>query len=180
MLTRKSLSAVGTTLVLAVGGISVASADHMMGRGMWDPETMMGMDGRGMMSPGMGGYGMGPGMMGPGMGGYGMMGPGILDLDPAQRTQIQKIQQDARKKHFDLMTQLGQEQYKLQDLYMADKRDPKAIGEQYKKVQEVQRLLVEASVDTQNRTENVLTEEQKNQLRGAGHWWGGMSRMHER
>jgi Spy/CpxP family protein refolding chaperone len=138
----------------------------MMGPGMMGP----GMMGPGMMGPGM----MGPGMMGPGMMGPGMMGMGVLDLDQGQRAQIAKIQQDARKKHWDLMAQLNQEQYKLQELYLADKRDPKAIGDEYRKIGEIQRQMVEAWVDSQNRIEGALTEEQKETLRTWGHGPGMM------
>lgn len=54
----------------------------------------------------MGGYGMGHGMMmGPGMmGGYGGTPP---DLSPEQRTQLAEIQQEFRRKQWDVMQRLG-------------------------------------------------------------------------
>lgn len=197
---------------LLAGTITVASADHMMGRGMMGNGMMMGNTdmgygmgmmgpgGHGMMGPGMGmggcgmmgsGAGMGCGMMGSGMMasgmgmggcsmmGSGMMGPGMmgmggLNLDQAQRAQIARIQQDARKKQFDLMAQLDQEQYKLQELYMADKRDPKSIGDQYRRVAEAQRQIMEVWLDSQNRIEGVLTDEQRETLRNWGHGPGMM------
>jgi Spy/CpxP family protein refolding chaperone len=162
------LAAIAAAVTLVTGGMSVASADHMMGRGMMGQGMMTGEPnwGPGMMGPGM----MGPGMMGPGMMG---MGPGgYLNLDETQRTKIFEIQQGTRKKYLELMAQLNQEQYKLQELYMADKRNPKAIGDEYQKLEGIQRKMIELSVDTQNRIEDVLTDEQKEQLRSSGHWWG--------
>ena len=91
-----------------------------------DNPTMMGGYGPGYgMGPGMmGGYGMGPGMMGgygmgPGMmGGYGM-GPGMmggcggygygynaLNLSDAQRDKIAKIQEEAGRSQWEIMSKM--------------------------------------------------------------------------
>lgn len=141
-------------------------------------------DGPGMM----GGYGMGPGMMGGGMGpgmmgGYGMgpgmmggqgMGPGMmmgpywgsgLDLTSEQQTRINKIQDDTRKSHWNLMNEMMNQQARLRDLNLAPKRDSTAIDAAYKEIGKLQQKMYESSVEAQKRMEAVLTKEQQEKLR---------------
>jgi Spy/CpxP family protein refolding chaperone len=140
--------------------------------GGWGPGYGMGpgmMGGYGMgygMGPGMmGGYGMGYGM-GPGMmGGYGM-GPGwgyggLPDLSADQRAKLGKIRDETRRKHWELMGKLMDEQARLQDLYDAPKQDSAAINESYRKISELQRRMYESSADAHKRMEAVLTKEQQ-------------------
>jgi len=137
----------------------------------------------GMMGGGMGpGYGMGPGMgmmgggcpmgmMGGGMGpGMGMMGGGMgpmamLDLSDAQTAQLKKIQIESKKKQRTLMRQMWEEQDKMSDLYDAEKRDPAAIGKAYGKLADLQRQALEARIEMENKMAEVLTKEQKAQMR---------------
>lgn len=143
----------------------------------------------------MGGYGGGPGPYGPGMmGGYGggsgwgmgsmmgMMGlggPGLLgmgpyyalDLSEQQRTKMSQIQSELRKKNWDVVGKLVDEQARLRELFAADKRDPAAIGKQSMKIAELRRQLLEASVDAHNRMEALLSKEQKEQWRRFGRGW---------
>ena len=148
----------------------------MMGmgpRGMWGDwddwdDCYMG---RGMMGPGM----MGPGMMGPGMmGGYGY-GP-ALDLTEQQQAEIAQIQEDFRKKQSDLAAKMDAEQAKLNEIYYSGKRDPAAIDNQYKKIYDLRRQMIQIQVDAQNRMDAVLTPEQKERLRGYYGGRGGMMR----
>ena len=155
-----------------------------MGPGMMGPYTGRGM-GPGMMGPGYGnmgpgmmgpGYGnMGPGMMGPGYGnmgpGYGYMGPGMspednygLNLSEDQRDKIAAIQKQARKEQWDLMTQMREEQYKMQELYYAQRPDPSAINAQAAKIEQLQRKMVQANINAQKQVESVLTPEQREQM----------------
>jgi len=69
------------------------------------------------------------------------------------------------------MTQMRTEQYKLQKMYNADRPDPKAVGEQQKKVDELRRQMIQSRVETRNQIEAILTPEQKKQLRQYGPWW---------
>jgi Spy/CpxP family protein refolding chaperone len=137
------------------------------GAGMMGGGYGMGPGGYGMGPGMMGGYGMGPGMMGgygmgPGMMGGGGMGPqGLPDLSADQRTKINKIQDETRKKHWELMGQMIEEQGKLRDLYDAPKRDSAAITNTYKKISELQRRMYESSADAHKRMEAVLTKEQQ-------------------
>lgn len=133
----------------------------------WDDRYM----GRGMMGPGM----MGPGMMGPGMmGGYGY-GP-ALDLTEQQQAKIAQIQEDFRKKQGDLAAKMDAEQAKLNEIYYSGKRDPAAIDNQYKKIYDLRRQMIQIQVDAQNRMDAVLTPEQKERLRGYYGGRGGMMR----
>ena len=134
--------------------------------------------------PGCGpGGGYGPGMMGGGcgrgtMGGHnpggGMLGSrplGALDLTDDQRDKIFAIQEEARTKNFGTMTQMRAEQYKVAKMYNAERADPKLIGEQQKKVDELRRQMIQSRVETRNEIEAVLTPEQKKQLRQYAPWW---------
>lgn len=69
------------------------------------------------------------------------------------------------------MTRMQGEYATLRGLYAADKRDPAAIGIQYKKISDLRRQMVELSVDASNRMEAELTKEQKERLRSYGPGW---------
>lgn len=134
----------------------------MMGPGMMggDCGTGPGMMGGGYgMGPGMmgGGYGMGPGMMG---GGWGMGPQGLSDLSADQRAKIFKIQDETRKKNWELMGQMMDEQARLRDLYNAPKRDSAAITSANKKISELQRRMYESAADAHKRMEAVMSKKQ--------------------
>jgi len=144
-----------------------------------------GMMGGGMMGGYGQGYGMGPGMMGgmmgPGMmGGYGhgygmgagMMGGGLwsLDLNDSQRSQIAKIQDEVRRKNWDLMGKTQDETAKLREAYFSDKRDRAAILGAYKKLGELRLQRIENSLAAAEKLEGVLTKEQREKLRRSGPW----------
>lgn len=164
-----------TMRVIAVAlGLAAASAAMAQGYapgygvgGGHGPGVMGGGYGPGMMSHGrgmMGGQGPGGGMMG-----YGPLSS--LDLKDDQRDKIFAIQEEARSKNFGTMTQLRAQQYKLAKMYNAEKVDPKAVGEEQKKVDELRRQIIQSHVETRNQVEAVLTPEQKKQLRQYGPWW---------
>lgn len=139
------------------------------GPGGWGP-GMMG--GYGARQGSMGGMGAMMGMMG--IGGHGMMGMGpyyMLDLTEAQRAKIGQLQDEMRKKNWEVVGRMLDEQSRLRDLYAADKRDPAAIGKQSMKIADLRRQLIEASVDAHNRIEALLTKEQKERLRRFGPGW---------
>jgi len=122
--------------------------------------------GPGMMGPGYGN--MGPGMMGPG---YGNVGPGMnpgdysgLNLSEDQRNKIAAIQKQARKQQWDLMTQMREEQYKLQELYYQNQPDASAINAQAGKIEQLQRKMIQINIEAQKQVESVLTPEQREQL----------------
>jgi Spy/CpxP family protein refolding chaperone len=146
--------------------------------------------GAGGYGPGYGyGYGMGPGMMGgygmmhgPGMmGGEGMMyGPGMMGMGPVwmlnltdeQRAKISKLQDELRKKQWATMGQIMDEREKLFELYSDDSPDAKKVGAVYGKIFDLRRQMIEATIDTQNRMQALLTKEQRAQLDQWRHGWG--------
>jgi Spy/CpxP family protein refolding chaperone len=122
-----------------------------------------------MMGRGMMGYGMGPGMMGGSMGmGGGMMSGGpyhMLNLSDDQRTKINKIQDEERRKHWETMGKIMDERARLRDLYDADKRDTQAILKVQDQINLYQRRMLELHLNTQNQIEALLTKEQREQLK---------------
>lgn len=177
----KTLAATALVAATALGTTPLALGHQEGGYG-WGPGMMgpgMGM-GPGMMGGGMmGGYGpgMGMGMMGHGMmGGYGPgimgYGPlGMLNLTEDQRKKLEAIQEEVRRKQWDLMGRMMEERQKLASLLWADKRDNKAIQEQYKKLQDLRQQHLQLRLDAHDKIEGVLTKEQKEQLKRFGPWW---------
>ena len=166
-----------------MGGGQGAGMMGGYGQGQMGPGMMSGGYGQGMMGQGMMGQGMmGQGMMGGGYGqgmmsgghhGFGMMGqrdglPGVT-LDDAQRKKANGIQDDLRRKRWELMGRTMDEQIKLRDLYEADKRDPAAIGAAYQRVFDLRRQMIEATVAAHNKIEELLTPEQRKSARD---YWG--------
>ncbi len=133
--------------------------------------------GQGMMRGQGQSYGYGPGMMGGGMMSGGMMGGmGLgplqaLDLNEQQQTRINQIRDETRRKNWDTMGKLMDEQARLRDLLAAEKRDPAAIGKQSMKLADLRRQLLEASIESHNRIEALLSKEQKDQLRSYRRGW---------
>jgi len=139
-------------------------AGYGMGPGMMGPAMM----GPGMMMGGM----MGPGMMGAGVMMGGMMGPlWALDLTDAQRAQINKIHDEARRKVWDVMGKMQDEWAKLRDAYASGERDRAAILGAYKRVGELRLQRIESMLDAHEKIDAVLTKEQREQLRRWGPWW---------
>ncbi len=135
--------------------------------------------GPGMMGGYGPGYGMGPGMMG-GYGrgygmGLGMMGDplGALDLTDAQRAQINKIQDETRRKNWDVLGKMQDERAKLRDAYASGTADRAAILDAYKRIGDLRLQRIENGLDARERIEGVLTKEQREQLRRWGPWWMG-------
>lgn len=127
--------------------------------------------GRGMMGGYGPGYGMGPGMMG----GYGMHALWALDLNDAQRTQVAKIQDELRKKNWELAGKTQDEMAKLRDAYSAGKRDRAAIIGVYKRIDELRLARIENALDAYDRIDAILTPQQREQLKryGSGGMMGG-------
>jgi len=116
-------------------------------------------------------YGYGPGMMGGMMGGMGLGPLQALDLNEQQQTRINQIRDETRRKNWETMGKLLDEQARLRDLLAAEKRDPAAIGKQSMKMADLRRQLLEASIDSHNRIEALLSKEQRDQLRSYRRGW---------
>jgi Spy/CpxP family protein refolding chaperone len=113
----------------------------------------------GMMRGGMGGMmGMGGGMMG--MGAYHM-----LDLTDDQRSKINKLQDEERRKHWETMGKIMDQRARLRDLNAAEKRDIPAILKAQEESDRLQRQMLELHLNTQNQIDALLTKEQREQVR---------------
>lgn len=178
---RKTLG----TVVLIGGSMMAASAMADQPQGAYGHGYgMMGGYGSGY---GQGsGYNMGPGMMGGYGRGYGQgsdygMGPGMmgdygpqsnLNLSAEQRGKIAKIQDDARRKQWELMGKMQDEQAHMNEEYYSDKRDDDRLSKDYRKMSELRHQMFDLSLSTQKQTDAVLTTEQhgKSWRNGYGMW----------
>jgi Spy/CpxP family protein refolding chaperone len=152
----------GLAALALAGAVSVAFAQ---GPGPGGPGYGPGY-GPGMM----GGYGYGGGY-GPGMmGGYGG-GLGSLNLSAEQREKIVSVQEENRKANWSTMGQMRSEQFKLRQMYNADKVDSAAVGDQQKKVDELRRQMLKSHVEARNQINAILTPEQRKQFRQFGPGW---------
>jgi Spy/CpxP family protein refolding chaperone len=151
-----------TLILLAVGFLAnpvLSLADMRGGHMMGDDERehmmreRMGDD----MPMGMGRGGMGRGGMGRG-------GMAMLDLDDKQRKEMRAIQRALRKNVWALKGQIMNEQDALADLYDADTRNAKAIGNVYSKIFNLKRQIIEATVEAGNKKRAVLNKEQRETL----------------
>lgn len=140
-----------------------------MGPGRMGGGHYMGPDRMGgyTMGPGMmGGYrgeGMGPGMM---MGGYGLGTIRRLDLSDDQRRKLAPIQDELRRKNWDLMGKIQDEMARLRDAsWSPDQRDRNAILAANKRMSELRQQMLENDLDAQEKAEALLTAPQKEQLR---------------
>lgn len=173
------LRSMGAALVLAAG---TALAQPAPGPGPGPgPGSRMGPGMMGGYGPG---YGMGPGMMG-GWGRGGAMGPAMmgggvgralwaLDLDDAQRKQALAIQDELRRKHWELAGRAQEEMAVLHNAWWSSgKRDRSAILAAHKRLAELRQQGLEQSLDAADRLDKILTEAQREQLRRLGPWWLG-------
>jgi Spy/CpxP family protein refolding chaperone len=97
-----------------------------------------------------------------------------LDLNDTQRSKITKISDELNHNNWTTKGLIMDESAKLRDLYAADKRDPSAIGKEYQKIFDLKRQMIEATITAQNRIEELLTPEQRAQLKNMHHSRGPM------
>ncbi|MFC1602357.1 Spy/CpxP family protein refolding chaperone [Pseudomonadota bacterium] len=191
-------------LFLSISSASVTQASDnypMMGRG--EHRSMMGygysqgrytenIEGRDTMSYGRRGMdGMGCNQISSGMMGYGHMGSGMrgglqaimqLDLSDAQKQKVREIHRQHRRENWNRMGEMMEHQDKLEELYDVDIPDPKAIGEVYAAIFEIQRKKIESTIQTQNKMRTLLTSKQQEaldeELKNTRHYRRGYGRMH--
>jgi len=118
-------------------------------------------------------YGMGPGMMGGQGSGYGM-GPNMMDgyvsradlnLTAEQRSKIAKIQNDVRRKHWDLMGKMQDEQAQMNEQYNSDQRDDAPLSKSYRDMSELRQQMFDLSLSARRQIDAVLTQEQRDKLK---------------
>jgi Spy/CpxP family protein refolding chaperone len=107
------------------------------------------------------GYGMGP----MGMGHMGMGYMGMLDLSNKQRKAMREINRNNRAKRWALRDQMADYSDQLYALYDQDKPDPGKIGAVYKKIFDIRRQLIEERIRQRNQQYDVLTKEQREQMK---------------
>ena len=163
-----------------VGSMPMGMMGNKMGGGghMGMMGNMMGGGGHmGMMGNKMGGGGH-MGMMGDMMSGGGHMGRmgkyKGLGLSDEQTQQMRDIQYKLRKMHWEIMGQMIDQQAALQKAYTGDRPDPAAVGAVYGKLFDLKRQMIEASLTAKNSTRDVLTEEQRVQMKKSKHKRGCM------
>ncbi|MDH3687911.1 MAG: Spy/CpxP family protein refolding chaperone [Gammaproteobacteria bacterium] len=169
----------GTALILSVGSIDTVRAHSDDGDDDSGCGSAMGMRGHGGMQGqghmGMMGHGMGHmGMMGHGMGHMGMTGlMGMdgrwgaqrwLDLSDEQQASIDTITDEQRRAQWDSMGKIMDEQSQLRRLWSARPRDAKAIGDGYGRMFAHMQSAITTVVEAQNRIDEILTAEQREQL----------------
>ncbi len=93
----------------------------------------------------------------------------MLNLSDDQRAKISKLSDDLDHDNWARQGLINDESARLRDLYEADKRDPAAIGEEYKKIFDLKRQMIEAYLTTQNQIDAVLTPEQRAQMKDMHH-----------
>jgi|GEM_PF-2909916 len=135
----------------------------MMGRGGYGPGRGAGQ-GWGMMgsyAEGMPGQAYGMGMSG---GFYGMMPWALPDLTPEQEQKIAQLHNDPQSRQRALMQQVWAAQASLSRLYAADKRDWGATRAAALALHDLQRQHIDAAIDLQQKTDALLTENQRKEL----------------
>ena len=163
-------------LLLGTTVFSLPALSHQDSMGMKGSGGSMGMMGGGHM--GMMGGGDHRGMMGNMMGGGGHMGMMNkykgLGLSDEQKQQMSDIKYKLRKEHWAIMGQMIDQHAALQKAYAGDRPDPAAVGAVYGKIFDLKRQMIEARLAAKNSAKDVLTEEQRAQMKKMKHKRGGM------
>jgi len=153
---------------------------HRMMGGGYGPGMMGGGGGPGY-GMGMMGGGYGMGMMGGGYG-MGMMGGPMhmLNLSDAQRSKINSIQDSSRKQNWAVMGKMMDERAKLRDLYSEERPNSSKILAVYDRIFALQKTMIQNSLSARNQQYDLLTAEQRKELkefRGQMGW--GYQRWHK-
>jgi Spy/CpxP family protein refolding chaperone len=165
---RMSLRTTLSAAILVGGTVVGASALADPPQGTFGPDYGMGP---GMMGGYGAGYGMGPGMMGSRgygtdsgvMGGY--LSRSDLNLTTEQRSKIAKIQNDLRRKRWELMGKLQDEQSQMSEQYYSDQHDDVALSKSYRNMSELRHQIFDLSLSARKQIDAVLTPEQRDKLK---------------
>lgn len=106
------------------------------------------------------GYGMGPGMMGS------YANRSDLNLSAEQRSKIAKIQNDVRRKHWEIMGKMQDEQALMNEQYYSEQRDDAALSKSYRNMSELRHQMFDLSLSAQKQIDAVLTKEQRDKMKG--------------
>ncbi len=191
---RRAGAVLGLIAAVAASGVAIghgtsggdSSQGGMMGAHQQGQGSGMMMGGRqgDMMAGDQGG--MGPGMMGGGQGGMGpgmmkgMMGGGMMPcpmmggagmgmmhdiLEPEQRDEMRNLMHEHRPAHFERMGRM----MNLRDDLMAEMQqsrpDPEAVKERHTRMAELHGEMMAEMVRIRNAMHDIMTDEQRQQLR---------------
>lgn len=161
----------------ATGGPARGGMEEMMGGG----SAGRGGTGSGMMGGGTEGSGSGSGMtggmMGAGMTGSGMMGGGMgagmghgasladLGLTEEQAKQARAIRDETRKKQWELMGRMMEQESRIGEAFGAQGTDRAAAEKAFKEMNALREQMFAARLDAQQKFEALLTPEQRAKLR---------------
>lgn len=120
-------------------------------------------------APGMAAdWGMGAGMMGAGAG----RALAMLDLDDRQRSELAKIQDESRRKQWEIAGKMHDEMAKMRDAMTApEKRDRAAAMASFDRITALRRQRLENALDAADRVDQALTPEQRERMRRWTPWW---------
>ncbi len=125
-----------------------------------------------LAEPPQGGYGAGHYGMGSGMvGGYDQVSD--LKLTAEQRGKIGKIPDDVRRKHWELMGKMQDEQAQMNEQYYSDKRDDAALSNSHRKMSDLRHQMFDLSLAARKQTDAVLINERRDQRKRGGYGMGG-------
>ena len=178
---RKHALALGLALAIGASGSGIALAQGMPDAQPGQGGGMMGGGqggmGSGMMGGGQGG--MGSGMMGGGQGG-GMMGGGMMpcpmmgegmgmmqELDPDQRSQMRELIQEHRPAQFERKGRLMNLRDDLMAEMHGERPDPEAVQAMHGRMAELHGEMMAEMVRMRNAMHDLMTDEQRQQLRQA-------------
>ncbi|NIO42772.1 MAG: hypothetical protein GTO41_23055 [Burkholderiales bacterium] len=94
-----------------------------------------------------------------------------FEFSDEQKRRFRDIQQQLENKRGMLLEQLLVEQRKLSDLMQADMPEPKHVGEQYARCADLRRQILELETGHWLQVEGLLTDEQRDELKGRRHYW---------
>lgn len=165
-----------SALALAAGLVAAQPSPDAPGPSGWGPGWGMGPGMMGGYGPGYGqgygpgqgpGWGMGPGMMGFGAG----RAMWLPDLTDKQRGELAKIQDETRRKQWEIAGKMHDEMAAVRDAMAAPgKRDRAAALAAFDRMSALRRQRLETALDTADRVDQVLTPEQREKLRRWGPW----------
>ena len=147
-MTRKNklLIAAWALGVVVLGGLTYWSFDSQS-RSRWHGPY------GGQPGYGQGSWG-GPGAMAP----YPSWQADTSGLSREQAAGIAAIQRDLARREDELARRLWDEQTRLQDMYLRDTPDTRAMGEVYARITELQRQALVARIEAENRIEALLAQ----------------------
>jgi Spy/CpxP family protein refolding chaperone len=161
---RSTLS--GAALIGAMIMTTTALADPPQGGygpGYGMGPGMMGNYGQGYGHGMMGGFGPDYGMGSGTMGGYGARSD--LNLNAEQRSKIAKVQNDVRRKHWEIMGKMQDEQALMNEQLESETRDDAALSKGYRKMSELRHQMFDLSLSAQKQINAVLTKEQRDKMK---------------